>query len=242
MTRILNQPLQATTSYLPGSQKSLNWAPEMLILFWETLQCNKRFRSFIIETDRAHDFLVLILFYAVDQSNDPSRQGLTRMCIFILQTLSTEPNFGKNLNKKFEGQETLPPSIRIPNFHGTYADYLITSVYTLLTTGKGKLDAVYPALLAIINNIAAYIENLGRAPSSKLLQLYASMSSPSFLLANETNHDLLHSLLEALNSIIEHQYSCKTVLRHPSTFFADQNQQIQILFMPSYARGKDSKP
>ncbi|KAK8229069.1 high-temperature-induced dauer-formation protein-domain-containing protein [Phyllosticta capitalensis] len=207
MTRILNQPLQATTSYLPGSQKSLNWAPEMLILFWETLQCNKRFRSFIIETDRAHDFLVLILFYAVDQSNDPSRQGLTRMCIFILQTLSTEPNFGKNLNKKFEGQETLPPSIRIPNFHGTYADYLITSVYTLLTTGKGKLDAVYPALLAIINNIAAYIENLGRAPSSKLLQLYASMSSPSFLLANETNHDLLHSLLEALNSIIEHQYS-----------------------------------
>ncbi|KAK8164677.1 high-temperature-induced dauer-formation protein-domain-containing protein [Phyllosticta citrichinensis] len=212
MTRILNQPLQATTSYLPGSQKSLNWAPEMLILFWETLQCNKRFRSFIIETDRAHDFVVLILFYAIDQSNDPSRQGLTRMCIFILQTLSTEPNFGKNLNKKFEGQETLPPSIRIPNFHGTYADYLVTSIYTLLTTGKGKLDAVYPALLAIINNVAAYVENLGRAPSSKLLQLYASMSSPSFLLANETNHNLLQSLLEALNSIIEHQYSSNTNL------------------------------
>lgn len=35
------------------------------------------------------------------------------------------------------------------------------------------------------------------------------MSSPSFLLANETNHDLLQSLLEAMNAIIEHQYTSK---------------------------------
>ncbi|KAF2728168.1 hypothetical protein EJ04DRAFT_477803 [Polyplosphaeria fusca] len=206
MTRILNQPLQATTAYLPGSHKSLTWAPEMIMLFWEALQCNKRFRSFIIDTDRAHDFVVLVLFYAVDQRNDPTKQGLIRMCIFVLQTMSVEPNFGKSLNKTFEGQESLPASIRVANFHGTYADYLITSIYTLLTTSKGKLDAIYPALLAIINNIAAHVQNIGRAPSSKLLQLFASMSSPSFLFANETNHTLLSSLLEALNAIIEHQY------------------------------------
>ncbi|KAF2125454.1 hypothetical protein P153DRAFT_370117 [Dothidotthia symphoricarpi CBS 119687] len=206
MTRILNQPLQANTAYLPGSHKSLTWAPEMIMLFWEALQCNKRFRSFIIDTDRAHDFVVLVLYYAIDQRNDPTKQGLVRMCIFVLQTLSVEPQFGKSLNKTFEGQESLPPSIRIPNFHGTYADYLITSIYTLLTTGKGRLDAIYPALLAILNNIAAYVQNLGRASSSKLLQLFASMSSPSFLLANENNHTLLQSLLEALNAMVEHQY------------------------------------
>jgi hypothetical protein len=79
----------------------------------------------------------------------------------------------------------------------------------LLTTGKGRLDAIYPALLAILNNIAAYVKNLGRAPSSKLLQLFASMSSPSFLLANENNHTLLQSLLEVLNAVIEHQYKRK---------------------------------
>ncbi|KZM28678.1 uncharacterized protein EKO05_0009931 [Ascochyta rabiei] len=206
MTRILNQPLQANSSYLPGSHKSLTWAPEMIMLFWEALQCNKRFRSFIIDTDRAHDFVVLVLYYAIDQRNEPSKQGLVRMCVFVLQTLSVEPQFGKSLNKTFEGQESLPPSIRIPNFHGTYADYVITSIYTLLTTGKGKLDAVYPALLAILNNIAAHVQHLGRASSSKLLQLFASISSPSFLLANETNHTLLHSLLEAINAMVEHQY------------------------------------
>ena len=80
------------------------------------------------------------------------------------------------------------------------------SIYTLLTTGKGRLDAIYPALLAILNNIAAYVQNIGRASSSKLLQLFASMSSPSFLFANENNHTLLHSLLEVLNAMIEHQY------------------------------------
>ena len=47
------------------------------------------------------------------------------MCIFILQTMSVEPNFGKSLNKKFEAQDTLPQNIHIPNFRGSYADYLI---------------------------------------------------------------------------------------------------------------------
>ncbi|KAF1813734.1 hypothetical protein P152DRAFT_506593 [Eremomyces bilateralis CBS 781.70] len=206
MMRILNQPLQATSSYLPGSQKSITWAPEMVMLFWETLQCNKRFRSFLIDTDRAHDFVILMLFYIMNNRNDPSAQGVLKMCVFILQTLSTEPNFGKGLNKVFEGQDTLPQTIRIPNFHGSYADYLITMVHALITTSKGKLDTLYSPLLAVINNIAPYLENLGRAPSSKLLQLYASMSAPSFLLANETNHVLLHSLLEAMNAIIEHKY------------------------------------
>jgi hypothetical protein len=150
-----------------------------------------------------------MLFYALENKSDPSKQGLVRMCIFVLQTMSVEPNFGKSLNKRFEGQETLPTSIRIPNFHGTHADYLITSIHTLLTTGKGRLEAAYPALLAILNNIAPHVENLARATSSKILQLFASMSSPSFLLANETNHALLQSLLEALNAIVEHQYASK---------------------------------
>ncbi|KAI9712385.1 MAG: hypothetical protein M1820_001598 [Bogoriella megaspora] len=206
MTRILNQPLQATTSYLPGSQKSLTWAPEMIMLFWETLQCNKRFRSFIVDTDRAHDFTVLVLFYAMEQRADPARQGIVRMCVFVLQTMSSEPNFGRSLNKIFEAQETLPASIRIPNFHGSYADYVIASIHTLIVASKSKLDAIYPALLAVLNNIAPYLENIGRATSSKLINLFSYMSSPSFLLANESNHTLLHSLLESINAIIEHQY------------------------------------
>jgi hypothetical protein len=148
------------------------------------------------------------------------------MCVFVLQTLSTESKFGKSLNKHFEGQNTLPSSVRIPSFSGTYADYLIIascsppcrarvqdiltveqSIYSLITGSKGRLGAVYPALLAIIANVAPHIKPISAAASTKIVQLFASMSAPAFLLANETNHALLHSLLESMNSIIEHNYS-----------------------------------
>lgn len=212
MTRVLSQPMQATTSYLPGSQKSVKWTPEMIMLFWEVLQCNKRFRAFIIESNRAHDFIILMLFYAIEYKTDSSRQGIVRMCVFVLQTMSVEPTFGQNLNKKFEAQETLPQSIRLSNFRGSYGDFLITSIHTLITGSKGKLDAIYPALLAIINNMAAYVQGLSLSTSTRLVQLLTSMSTPSFLLANESNHNLLQALLESISTMIEHQYKSNTNL------------------------------
>lgn len=206
LTRILNQPLQEKTSYLPGSQSSSNLAPEALMLFWELIQCNKRFRSFIIDTDRAHDFVVLALFYALEYKNEATKQGVVRMCAFLLQTLSVEQSFGSHLNKTFEGQESLPVSIRINGFTGTYADFLLHSIFTLITTSQGNFAPVYPALVAIINNIAPHIQGLSASSASQLMHLFSSMSSPSFLLANETNHGLLHSLLDSINSILENNY------------------------------------
>jgi len=79
----------------------------------------------MIDTQRAHDFVILILFYATEYKLDASKQGVVRMCAFLLQTLSVEQNFGINLNKQFGAQDTLPPVIRIPGFKGTYADFLI---------------------------------------------------------------------------------------------------------------------
>ena len=206
MTKVLHQPLQASSSYLPGSQKSVTWAPEMIMLFWETLQCNKRFRSFIVDTDRGHDFVILILYYALEYRTNAAKQGVVRMCVFVLQTLSTDQNFGRSLNQNLQRQDSLPISMRVENFSGTYADFLIISIHTLITGSKGKLDAIYPPLLAVVNNIAAFLQCLGSQSCNKLLQLFASMSSPSFLLANETNHALLTSLMESINAIIEHQY------------------------------------
>ncbi|KAK4127638.1 hypothetical protein N657DRAFT_631423 [Parathielavia appendiculata] len=225
MTRILNQPLQANSSYIPGAQPPVRFAPEIIMLFWEITQCNKRFRSFIVDTERAHDFIVLVLFYALEYKTDVSRQGVVRMCAFLLQTLSVEKNFGVNLNKSFQAQDTLPPAIRIAGFRGTYGDFLIQSIYGLITTSHGKLTAIYPALLAVINNIAAYLEGLSAPTCSKIMQLFNSMSSPSFLLANETNHGLLRSLLEAINAIIEHQCDKNpqfifTILRNRKRFEA----------------------
>ncbi|KAK7955052.1 Ubp5-interacting protein [Apiospora saccharicola] len=226
MTRILNQPFHAnTTSYIPGTQAVTKFSPETIMLFWEITQCNKRFRSYMIDTERAHDFLILILYYATEYKLDASKQGVVRMCAFLLQTLSVEPKFGMKLNKSFEGQNTLPLVIRIAGFRGSYADFLIQTIYSLITTSQGKLSVIYPALLAVINNISAYLEGINGTTSSRLLQLFSSMSSPSFLLANDSNHDLLSSLLESMNAIIEHQYKKNpqfvyTILKHKKRFEA----------------------
>lgn len=97
----------------------------MLMLFWETMQCNKRFREFIVNSDRSYDFVTLVLYYAIEYRAESTKQGIVRMCVFILQTLSAEENFGKRLNKSFDAQELLPATMRLTNWSGTHGDFLI---------------------------------------------------------------------------------------------------------------------
>jgi hypothetical protein len=52
------------------------------------------------------------------------------------------------------------------------------------------------------------------------------MASPAFLLANETNHDLLKSLLEAMNALIEHQYSKNPVFVY--AIFRSKNRFLAL--------------
>jgi len=59
------------------------------------------------------------------------------------------------------------------------------------------------SLMAIINNVAPEVTNLARATSSKLMQTFARMAKPSFLLASELNVALMVALMHAINAFIE---------------------------------------
>jgi hypothetical protein len=61
-------------------------------------------------------------------------------------------------------------------------------------------------------NVSPHLKNLSTTTSSKLISLFNSMSSPSFLLAKESNPALLHILLETINNIIEHQHHHNPIL------------------------------
>jgi hypothetical protein len=117
--------MQANSSYLPGSRKSIKTAPEIIMLFWEALQCNKRFRAYVIDNEKALEFVIPILFYTMEYRSDAAKLGVVRMCIFAIQTLSTESAFCRSINKPFEEQDSLPTSARIQGFNGSYADYII---------------------------------------------------------------------------------------------------------------------
>ena len=178
MRRTLSQPLQASASYLPGSQRSVDWAPEMIMLFWESLQCNRRFRSFIIDSDHGHEIMKLMLFYALEYRLDPAKQGVVRMCAFVMQTLSTETNFGKQLNRKFEENNTLPPMIKINDFEGTHADFMMI-VRRSFERGTQHLNADCAKSLSI---------PLSRRAKGKLMQFIHHCSRPSAMLLLTSSH------------------------------------------------------
>ncbi|KAI9321708.1 high-temperature-induced dauer-formation protein-domain-containing protein [Dichotomocladium elegans] len=205
--RILSNPMQANNTYLPGSTKRVRCHVEMMMLCWKLLETNSRFRNYLMETERALDLMVVLVYYAMENKLDPAHVGLVRMCAFILQTLSSDRTFGVKLNRTFDGHSSLPANIRIPAFHGTYADFLIISIFTLIATSKGSLSTLYPALILTITNISPYLKNLSVTSANKLMALFSSMSAPGFLLADEANHRLVGYLMESFNNIIQYQYS-----------------------------------
>ncbi|ORZ03659.1 high-temperature-induced dauer-formation protein-domain-containing protein [Syncephalastrum racemosum] len=205
--RILSNPMQATNTYLPGSTKRVRCHVEMMMLCWKLLETNSRFRNYLMETERALDLMVVLVFYAIENKTNPAQVGLVRMCAFILQTLSSDRTFGVKLNRHFDGHSSLPASIRITAFHGTYADFLITSVFSLIATSRGALSTLYPALILTVTNISPYLKNLSVTSSNKLVSLFGSLSAPGFLLADEANHRLVGYMLEAFNNMVQYQFS-----------------------------------
>ncbi|RCI01756.1 hypothetical protein CU098_002251, partial [Rhizopus stolonifer] len=205
--RILNSPMQLLNNYIPGSLKRVRYHVEMLMLCWKLLETNKRFSNYLMETERGLDLMVVLVFYANENKLDPSQVGLVRTCTFMLQTLSSNRIFSVKINKSFDGHASLPASSRISNFQGTYANYLIISIYSLIASSKGALSTLYPALIITITNISPYLKHLSPTASSKLLILFSSMSAAGFLLADEANHKLIEYLLEAFNNIIRFQFS-----------------------------------
>ncbi|KAK9469541.1 high-temperature-induced dauer-formation protein-domain-containing protein [Lipomyces arxii] len=211
MSRLLNQPMQASASYLPGSQRQVEWAPELIMLFWELVRYNARFRNYVISSDRIHDFVVLFLYYAHTYRLDPSRLGIVRLSIYVLQTISCDSVFCVRLNRPFESHHALPSTMRIPGWQsashgagagGTYTDYLLLSIYSLVSSSKGQLAALYPNLLDIHINLAPHIVNLSRLTCARMMHLLGMLSAPSFLLAKANNHLLLEKLLLAINEMV----------------------------------------
>ncbi|KTW29776.1 hypothetical protein T552_04096 [Pneumocystis carinii B80] len=203
INRILTQFLH-NDSYFPAIEKHMKYCPEVIMFLWKVFQINNSFKEYLINSKNSLDYLVLLLSYTLEYRKELSKFGLIRICISILQTLSRESAFCKKLNATFEHYKILPVNIKLIS-KDNYMDFIIISIYMLITTSKGALSCLFPYMLSILINIAPYAQNLSILSCTKLMQLFYSFSSFSFLLANENNHNLLRNLLEVFNRIIEHQ-------------------------------------
>ena len=58
-------------------------------------------------------------------------------------------------------------------------------------------------LVAILQNIMPDMENIERATSSKIVDLFVRFSAPKFLLDKENNHTVLELLLDGIDGMLQ---------------------------------------
>lgn len=71
--RILGNPIQTIGSLLPGSQKQLQCYQETMSLLWDLIIVNPRFKDWLLDTEKALDVLILLLYYSVDHKSNPGK-------------------------------------------------------------------------------------------------------------------------------------------------------------------------
>ena len=222
VTRLLMNPLAHT--YLPYSQRKIQFHQELLIFFWKFCEHNKKFLFFVLKSSDVLDILTPILHHLNEARADQSRVGLVHIGVFILLLLSGERNFGVRLNKPYTA--TVP--MDIPVFTGTHADLLIMVFHKIITTGHQRLQPLFDCLLTILCNVSPYVKSMSMMAACKLLHLLEAFSTPWFLFTNPTNHHLVFFLLEMFNNIIQYQFDGNanlvyTVIRKRQIFHALAN-------------------
>ncbi|TYJ53769.1 hypothetical protein B9479_005609 [Cryptococcus floricola] len=198
--RTLSEHNAITTTYLPNAKQPVPYILETYMLLWRLIDLNKRFRQYLLDSGKSLHIVCFILLACLEHKDDPAHQGLLRLLSYLLQTLSSEPAFAKSLN------QTIPPSIPIPSkwsVHGTAADFLILSIYSIATTPG--LNQLFPALTISVANVAPLVEGLGVQAAGRLMGLFKAFSAPNFLLADEGHPRLVYYLLETFNSVLYHK-------------------------------------
>ncbi|KAG6844484.1 hypothetical protein H0H87_006558 [Tephrocybe sp. NHM501043] len=196
---ILEQQMATMNNLLPGARRAVLYTNETILFFWKTIELNKKFRAYVLQSDKSMDLIAYLLCYALEIKDKPQQHGLCRAISYIIQTLSAEPGFGPKLTKPVKPQ--LPAKW---NAAGTAADFMVNAIYAIVATTSGTLSSLYPALLIALANSAPYFKDLTVTASTRLIQLFKSFSNPLFLLADEGHPRLLFFMLEVFNAVILH--------------------------------------
>ncbi|CEH15028.1 Proteins containing regions of low-complexity [Ceraceosorus bombacis] len=194
--------------------------PEALLLLWRLMTLNPRFRLFLLDDPvRAPLLLSRLLFHALHNKDSAAQQGLVRLCVFVLQDISSTPAFAAHISAAGSANRA-----KIPGGHkwgitaggsnagggaggdgaGSAADVLIQATYSLMATTKGSLSTLYAPLVISLANTAPAWTNITVLSSQRLVSLLSSFSAPSFLLADESHPRLVFFLLETINGVIHH--------------------------------------
>ncbi|KAI0684267.1 high-temperature-induced dauer-formation protein-domain-containing protein [Cytidiella melzeri] len=218
VSSIFEEQMASMHNLLPGSRKSVPYIVETVVFFWKMIELNKKFRSYLLDSERAMDILAYLFCYGIDIKDKPEQHGVCRVISYIVQSLSAENAFGIKLATPIKVQ--LPPKL---NFLGSAGDFLVNAVYTMIATTSGSLNSLYPALVIALSNAAPFFKNLSINSSARLMQLFTAFANPSFLLSDEGHPRLLFFMLEVFNGMLsrnlaENPNVVYNVVRHHKAF------------------------
>ncbi|CAE6483497.1 unnamed protein product [Rhizoctonia solani] len=194
---VLEQNLAASHGLLPGSRKGVSYLVELYILLWKMLDLNKKFRAFVMDSDKCVDLIAYLLCTCLEIKDKPQNQGFCRALSYIIQSMSSDFSLGAKLH--------LPVKVAVPTkwaTPGTTGDFMVTSIYSIVASTSGQLTSLYPALIITLSNVSPHLTQLTITASARLISLLTAFSSPLFLLADESHPRLVYFILEVFNNVI----------------------------------------
>ncbi|KAI8998843.1 high-temperature-induced dauer-formation protein-domain-containing protein [Trametes punicea] len=229
LVNIFEDEMSSLHGLLPGSKKPVPYMIEAVIFLWKMLELNKKFRAYLLDSDKAMSVMAYLLCYGLEIKDKPEQHGMCRVVSYMIQGLSAERAFGLKLSSPFKAQ--IPQKWVVA---GNAGDFMVQAIYSMVATTSGSLNSLYPALVIALSNSAPYFKNLSVTSSARLLQLFNAFSNPSFLLSDEGHPRLLFFMLEAFNGVLLHNLQ-----ENPNLVYAilHAHKQFEDLGTFTLARG-----
>ncbi|GME87590.1 unnamed protein product [[Candida] boidinii] len=120
-------------TFMSNTQPSI-WSVELVFLFWEFYQCNKKFRIYIANK-RGPSILLNLLYYIYNYRNNDKYKNFVRVCCYLTLFLSYDPIISRKLVSHFPRDEynKLPQNFKISTGPTTYRDFITTQTCNMLT-------------------------------------------------------------------------------------------------------------
>ncbi|RLV93105.1 hypothetical protein JA1_002728 [Spathaspora sp. JA1] len=223
------------TILTPTNQPS-PWATEAVMLVWELIQCNKKFRH-LIEGKFMSELMVTLMYYPVTFHSNRTFGNLVRVSVYLILYLTS-----LNIDELFFPMssslyETLPNSYKLYNHPLTTRDFLICQICNCMIGKSSNLlyiasNKEVPDLLAktiveilynLIQPVSPYQLNVHNDPLKKLnnpnpnggisypaansiIHLINKLSTRQYLLETPFHSTLLALVIRAITT---------TVITHP---------------------------
>ncbi|KAJ2591684.1 hypothetical protein H4R99_006666 [Coemansia sp. RSA 1722] len=205
--RLLDEAMRANLSILASVTKNPTkhvMPQEAAILLWVLLENNSPFKDYLVDHNSSLKLFSVLLYFMLNGYSDPAQAGMVRTISHILHYLSEDSRFATRLMQPFD-QSILPSTMRIVDASITHADFMINTVFTLLSASRPYLVPVYSNLLLLVRNVSPYLTQISQTTADKLVSLFDIISSPAFIISEPYHVRWLIYLIEVFDYVVHYR-------------------------------------